>query len=94
MPLQPDTICYYTDEIIENVQVWNLEDDQIESVYRPQITEKEGQVDLYDFYLGGASPVQVLTSPQAQTDRKLIIFEILLEVVLHPCSQRYTMRLY
>lgn len=74
LPLQPDTICYYTDEIIENVQVWNLEDDQIESVYRPQITEKEGQVDLYDFYLGGASPVQVLTSPQAQTDRKLIIF--------------------
>ena len=54
--------------------MWNLEDDQIESVYRPQITEKEGQVDLYDFYLGGASPVQVLTSPQAQTDRKLIIF--------------------
>ena len=29
LPLQPDTICYYTDDIIENVQVWNLEDDQM-----------------------------------------------------------------
>lgn len=74
LPLQPDTMCYYTDETIQNVRVWNLENNQIESVYRPQIVEKDGPTDLYDFYLGGASPVQILTSPQAQTDRKLIIF--------------------
>ena len=74
LPLQPDTMYYCTSEAIDKVQVWNIETQSTDDEYHPQIADSDGPADLYDLYLGGASPVQVLTSPLAQTDRKLIIF--------------------
>ena len=72
--MQPDTLYYLTDKTIEAASVWNLEKNRTEDIYQQSILNEEGVVDKYDIFMGGAASVQIITSPKAQTGRKLIIF--------------------
>ena len=88
LPMKPDTIIYLTDETIEKASVWNLEENILDGkvtmseekgavlkpVYRLDKLTEEMSLDKYDVFLGGASSIQVIQSPLAATDKRLIIF--------------------
>ena len=88
LPMEPDTIVYLTDEVIGAAYVWSLEEsiqggktvmqDAPEAVLKPvyQLEKLEDgrSLDKYDVFAGGASSLQVIKSPHASTDKKLIIF--------------------
>lgn len=44
------------------------------SVYQTEKVEDEMSLDNYDIFMGGASSLQIITSPNAVTDKRLIIF--------------------
>ncbi len=86
--MEPDTIVYLTNEVTESAFVWSLEEnfqggkvvlpDEAGAVLMPVYrTDKLGDamsLDKYDLFLGGASSLQVIRSPEAATDRRLIVF--------------------
>ncbi|MDE6054957.1 MAG: hypothetical protein K2G55_14635 [Lachnospiraceae bacterium] len=92
LPMEPDTIVYLTDEVIDAAYVWSLEENVqsgknggkivnpdeaeavLKTVYQLQKLEDERSLDKYDVFAGGASSLQVIKSPNAFTDKKLIIF--------------------
>lgn len=88
LPMEPDTIVYLTNEVTESAFVWSLEEnfqggkvvlpDEAGAVLMPVYrTDKLGDamsLDKYDLFLGGASSLQVIRSPEAATDRRLIVF--------------------
>ncbi len=69
-----DTICYLTNEVIDSAQVWNMETGKTNPVYELDKLESEKSMDKYDIFLGGAVPLQIIDSPKAKTDKRLIIF--------------------
>lgn len=83
LPMEPDTILYLTDDVIDAARVWSLEENLLkeenaEVVFKPVYqTEKladEKSLDKYDIFAGGASSLQVIRSPQSAADKRLIIF--------------------
>ena len=74
LPMAPDTLIYLTNDIISAATVWNLETNTTTSVYDLSRLEDPKSVDKYDIFLGGAQALQVIKSPKAATDRRLIIF--------------------
>ena len=71
LPLTPDVLYYLTNDTIDNALVWNLETDSQEEIYN---FGDRTLYDKYNIYLGGAAPVQIIRSPLAKTDDRLIIF--------------------
>jgi len=72
LPLKPDTICYLTNEILDNCIVTNHETGTVmSSVYDFAKAEKG---DAYDLFLSGANPLVTIENPNAETDRELYIF--------------------
>ena len=51
--------------------MWNYEQQSFEKLYQ---TEKSNDVDPYDVFLSGATPLLSIENPMSQTDRNLIIF--------------------
>lgn len=74
LPMVADTICYLTNEVIDSAQVWNMETGKTNPVYELDKLESEKSMDKYDIFLGGAVPLQIIDSPKAKTDKRLIIF--------------------
>ena len=88
LPMEPDTIVYLTDEVIGAAYVWSLEESiqggktvmqdaqeaVLNPVYQLEKLEDGRSLDKYDVFAGGASSLQVIKSPHASTDKKLIIF--------------------
>lgn len=89
LPMEPDTIVYLTNETTDAASVWNLEenlskDGQVtmpehagavwNPVYQTQKLEEPLCLDQYDVFLGGAASLQIIKSPKANTDRRLVIF--------------------
>ena len=74
LPMVADTICYLTNEVIDSAQVWNMETGKTTPVYDLDKLESEKSMDKYDIFLGGAVPLQIIDSPKAKTDKRLIIF--------------------
>jgi hypothetical protein len=72
--MEPDTITYLTNDVIDTAYVWNLEDDTIKPVYQLDKLEDESSFDKYDIFLGGSASLEIINSPKASTDRRLIIF--------------------
>lgn len=68
---EPDTICYYEDDMIDDMTVYDYEKKETVSVYAP---EKLGQTDDYDFYLWGARAMLTIENPQCQNGRRLLLF--------------------
>jgi hypothetical protein len=88
LPMEPDTINYLTNDVIESAYVWNIEENMeagtvimpedegavLKPVYQLDKLEDGASLDKYDIYLGGAAALEVIKSPKAATDRHLIIF--------------------
>lgn len=92
LPMEPDTIVYLTDEVIDAARIWSLEENilsgkdagkivmpdeegaVLKSVYQTEKLDEAMSLDKYDVFAGGAASLQVIKSPQAATDKKLIIF--------------------
>ncbi len=88
LPMEADTILYLTSDVILAARVWNIEENMLnnvvvmpfdeKAVWKPiyQLDKLEGemQFDKYDLFLGGAASIQVMESPAAATDRRLVIF--------------------
>lgn len=88
LPMEPDTMVYLTSGVISAATVWNLEENisdgkavmpgepgaVLRPVYRTDKLEDGMSIDKYDVFAGGAAPLQVLKSPEASGDRRLVIF--------------------
>ena len=62
---------WLTDAVMESAAVENLQRPEQTSVYWEEALEGKNR---YDFFLGGASPLVTIHSPQAATDRELVLF--------------------
>lgn len=71
LPMKPDALIYLTNDIIAGCTVYNAETDKITPVYD---TEKLTGNDPYDVYLSGAAPLLVVSNPQADPSKELVIF--------------------
>lgn len=71
MSLEPDTIRYLTNEIIENCTTYNEETGETTKVYD---TEKFSNLDPYDVFLSGATPLITITNPAGEKGKELVIF--------------------
>lgn len=89
LPMEPDTIRYLTNAMTDAALVWNMEENMAadgsvllpyeetavrKPVYQLDKLEEEQSLDKYDIFLGGAASLQIIASPNASTDRRLIIF--------------------
>jgi hypothetical protein len=88
LPMEPDVITYLTNDITESAYVWNIEEningsdiimpDDKDAVLKPiyQLDKlSDGKsLDKYDIFLGGAAALEIIKSPKARTDSRLIIF--------------------
>lgn len=68
--VEPDTIYYLTNDIIDNVIVKDYESN-LDIMYE---LESLGSIDSYDVYLSGATPIITIDNPNYQGKRELIIF--------------------
>jgi hypothetical protein len=75
LPLKPDTIKYLTNDAIDRAVI-TLYDNNIAGEEMPMYDEtKLDGKDGYEFFLGGGNLGLIkITDPDAQTDRKLVIF--------------------
>lgn len=71
LPLKADTLTYLQNDILAACTVYDPIEQQEIALY--DVSQAQGR-DPYAFFLGGASPLQVITSPKASTDRELILF--------------------
>jgi len=71
LTIEPDTLYYLTNDILENAKVFNHEKNTYEKIYT---TEKLTGMDSYDVYLSGATPLLTIMNDNATTDKRLVIF--------------------
>ncbi len=71
LPLKSEDIKYLTNDVLEDCTVYNAETDTTCGIYD---VEKLESRDPYEVFLSGASPLLVITNPNAPTDRKLTVF--------------------
>lgn len=71
LKLDPDTLVYLTNDIIENAVVYDLIDKTYSKVY---MEDKFGTIDSYDLFLSGAKSILTISNPMSTTDKELIIF--------------------
>lgn len=69
--MQPDTIRYFTSDIIRNATVYDFESNTATQVYN---MSKLTGMDKYDMFLSGARALLRIDNPNATTDKELIIF--------------------
>jgi hypothetical protein len=74
LPMEPDTITYLTNDVIETAYVWNLEDNMTKPIYQLDKLEDESSFDKYDIFLGGSAALEIIKSPKASSDKRLVIF--------------------
>lgn len=71
LSLEPDTIYYLTNEVIENCTTYNAENGETTSVYDEA---KFANMDPYDVFLSGATPLLTITNPAGEKGKELIVF--------------------
>ncbi|MFI3313117.1 MAG: DHHW family protein [Eubacteriales bacterium] len=71
VPLEQDDLTYVTSDAILAATMTGVEFDGIVGLYAP---EKFHGVDGYDVYMEGAQAIVTVESPNAKTDKELIIF--------------------
>ncbi|HHV95620.1 MAG TPA: hypothetical protein GXX37_03960 [Clostridiaceae bacterium] len=71
LKMEPDTLIYLTNEVIEKAVVYDYELKAQSKVYA---TEKFKGMDSYDVFLSGAKSLISITNPEATTDKELILF--------------------
>ena len=71
--VEPDEVCYLTNEMLEACTVSKFEGMDWEDAYVYDM-EKAQSENPYDMFLGGAVPVIAITNPQVDNGRNLILF--------------------
>ena len=71
LPMEPETLYYLTNDLLNNCLVHNFETGKETRIYD---MEKLQSRDLYDIYLSGAAALLEIKNPAATTDRELVVF--------------------
>ena len=71
LPLSAEQLYFLTNDTIKTATQWSLETDKTLPVY---IKEEEAGIDKYNIFLSGAQALQVIKSPLAKTQKRLIVF--------------------
>ena len=71
LPMEPDTMYYLTNEVLENCTVTIHDSGATASVLD---TTKLNSRDLYDVFLSGGAAVLEITNPAGQAGKELIVF--------------------
>lgn len=71
LPLEPDRINYVTGDSISGTVVYNVETGLTGGIYD---FDKLQSRDPYEFFLSGASAVQIIENSIAEEDKKLVVF--------------------
>ncbi len=71
LPLAEDRLVYLETASQDSCKVQDLASNSQIPMYNP---DKVGSRDPYDFFLNGASPIQIITNPNAKSNKELIIF--------------------
>jgi len=71
LPLNPDSLFYLTDPVIDSITAYDIVENKSFPVYD---TRKFGKMDSYDVFLGGAIPIVEVTNENAATEKELILF--------------------
>lgn len=66
-----ESLTYLTGDMFDEVDVWYLENDSINTIYNE---EKLEGLDAYDVYLDGASSFITITNTKSSSDKELVIF--------------------
>lgn len=69
--IKPDTLTYVTDLNIENAQVYNYEKQKMQKVYEERFLKN---IDSYDVFLAGATPLLTIQNPLQANGKELILF--------------------
>lgn len=71
LPMDGETISYYSNATLDNAKVQHLDTGNITSVYD---TEKLSSRDPYEFFLSGAVPLLIVENPASKTNKELVVF--------------------
>ncbi len=71
LPVSPDSLCYLHNEVIDNLQVYDHQNEREIPVY--DLSSAQGK-DPYELFLSGPLSLISIENPLAETDRELIVF--------------------
>lgn len=71
LPIEPDTMNVLVSKYTDAAIVTDFETGKKLPVYNDEDLDNK---DMYDYYLGGAKAILTIESPEAKTDRELILF--------------------
>ena len=71
LPMEPDSLSYLTNSVIEGCRVYDYENSEYLPVYT---LEKADGSDPYEIFLSGPKSLLRIENPNAQTERKLLVF--------------------
>lgn len=69
--LNPDTLSYLSNQLLEGARVYDHIDKTYSNVY---MEDKFGTIDSYDLFLSGAKSIISIENPMASSNKELIIF--------------------
>ena len=69
--IEPDVLTYLKDEEIESAKVYNYEKQEYQKVYEENNLKN---IDSYDVYLSGATPLLIIENEKQKNGKELIIF--------------------
>lgn len=73
LPLQPDTLSYLINDMLEGCTVTSFDTGAAQSVELYDLSAASS-ADPYELFLNGADALLVIENPAAETDRELIVF--------------------
>lgn len=71
LPLEAETIYYYSNDILENCKVYDFENAKETTVYD---MDKANGKDPYEMFLSGPISLMTIENPMAESDKELILF--------------------
>lgn len=71
LPMEPDRLAYLTNSVIEGCRVYDYENSEYLPVYT---LEKADGSDPYEIFLSGPKSLLRIENPNAQAERKLLVF--------------------
>ncbi len=70
LPIEADTLTYLSNDVLDQIEVWNYEKQKKEKIYQPQALTG---IDAYSVFLSGPSALLEIENPN-QEEGELIIF--------------------
>jgi len=69
--LKPDKITYLSNDLLDNIKVYNMVENKYDSVYNTSYLNNK---DPYDVYMGGPTSVLVIENKNQKNGRELLLF--------------------